>query len=119
MQTPLTAGQKALLTAELEQRERQLRAQLAAHLHGQSRVDRAAEVLHQDGDDAPQRRPEMAVSAALTDREQTELNAVVQALDRMRAGRYGMCRSCGTDIAFDRLKVQPWASQCVPCAASA
>lgn len=116
MSPHLTAGQKALLSAELEQRERQLRAQLEAHLHGQSRVDRAHEVLQQDGDDAPQRRPERAVAAALTDREQAELDAVAQALERIRAGRYGMCRTCGAAIPFDRLKVQPWASQCVPCA---
>ncbi len=62
----LTAGQKALLTAELEQRERQLRAQLDAHLHGQSRAERAHEALQQDGDDAPQRRPELAVAASVT-----------------------------------------------------
>lgn len=112
----LTASQKALLTAELEQRMQQLRAQLDAHLHGQSRVDRAHEMLGQDGDDAPQRRPELAVAAALTDREQVELDATAQALARMRAGRYGVCGTCGIAIPFDRLQVQPWASQCVTCA---
>lgn len=112
----LTASQKALLSVELEQHALALRAQLAAHLHGQSRVDRAHEVLHQDDDDASQRRPELAVAAALTDREQVELEAVAQALERLRSGRYGLCSTCGSDIPFDRLKVQPWATQCVPCA---
>ena len=112
----LTASQKALLSVELEQRALVLRTQLAAHLHGQSRVDRANEVLHQDDDDPSQRRPELAVAAALTDREQVELEAVAQALERLRGGRYGVCSTCGGDIPFDRLKVQPWATQCVPCA---
>ncbi len=116
MSAHLTASQKALLSTELEQYARELRAQLAAHLHGQSRVDRAHEVLHQDDDDASQRRPERAVAAALTDREQVELEAVAQALERMRSGHYGVCRTCGLDIPFDRLQVQPWATQCVPCA---
>ena len=116
MSRHLTAGQQALLAAELEQRERQLREQLDFHLHGQSRVDRAREVLTQDGDDAPQRRPEQAVAAALTDREQQELDAVAQALARLRAGHYGACSACGAGIPFDRLKVQPWATRCVPCA---
>ena len=66
MSRHLTAGQQALLTAELEQRERQLREQLQYHLHGQSRVERAHEVLTQDGDDAPQRRPEQAVAAGVS-----------------------------------------------------
>lgn len=118
MSRHLTAGQQALLTAELEQRERKLREQLEFHLHGQSRVDRAHEALNQDGDDAPQRRPEQVVAAALTDQEQAQLNAVVHALDLMRAGRYGVCHTCGVDIPFDRLKIQPWAVQCVPCAAA-
>lgn len=119
MSQHLTAGQKALLTAELEQRALALRAQLDAHLHGQSRAERANEVLNQDSDDAPQRRPEMEVAAALTEHEQRELDAVAQALARLKAGRYGLCRSCGADIPFDRLQVQPWASQCVACAGAA
>ena len=116
MSPHLTASQTALLSAQLEQHERALRAQLADHLHGQSRVDRADEVLHQDDDDASQRRPEQVVAAALTDREQVELEAVAQARERLRSGDYGVCRTCGVNIPFERLQVQPWATQCVPCA---
>ncbi len=113
----LTAGQKAQLTADLEQRERQLREQLDFHLHGQSRVERAADVLGQDNDDPAQRRSEQAVSAALGEQERAELNAVVEALTLAKDGQYGLCRSCGADIPFDRLRACPWATQCVSCAA--
>ncbi len=118
MSPHLTADQKALLEGALEQRESQLRAQLDFHLHGQSRVERAKDVLEQDGDDAPQRRPELAVAAALTDRERAELDAVVHARDLMRVGRYGQCQACGAGIPFERLKVQPSAVQCMPCASA-
>lgn len=117
MSTPLTAGQHALLEAELTQRRRALSGQLAEHLHGQTRVERAAERLAQDGDDAPQRAPELAMAATLTDREQRELDAVDAALKRLADGRYGACADCGDDIPFDRLKVEPWAARCVPCEA--
>lgn len=116
MTTHLTAGQHALLEAELQQRQRALRGQLDEHLHGQTRVERAAERLAQDGDDAPQRAPELAMSAALTEREQRELDAVNAALKRLAQGEYGSCRDCGADIPFDRLKVEAWAECCVPCA---
>lgn len=116
MSTHLTAGQHALLEAELQQRQRALRGQLDEHLHGQTRAERAAERLAQDGDDAPQRAPELAMAAALTDREQRELEAVNAALQRLAKGGYGSCVDCGTDIPFDRLKVEPWAERCVPCA---
>lgn len=116
MSTTLTAGQHALLEAELTQRRQALRAQLDAHLYGVSRTERAAEVLRQDGDDAPQRLPERDIAAALTEREQRELGAVDAALARLAAGRYGLCADCATAIPFDRLKVEPWAERCVPCA---
>jgi DnaK suppressor protein len=117
MNTPLTAGQRALLEAELQQRQRALSGQLAEHLHGQTRAERAADRLAQDGDDAPQRAPELAMAAALTEREQRELDAVAAALGRLARGGYGSCADCGADIPFDRLKVEPWAERCVPCTA--
>lgn len=115
MTTHLTAGQHALLEAELEQKRKALTGQLAAHLHGQSRTERAHEMLQQDGDDAPQRAPELAMAAALTEREQRELDAVSAALQRLARGDYGQCGDCGADIPFDRLKVEAWAERCVAC----
>ena len=113
----LTAGQRALLEAELQQRQQDLAGQLSEHLRGQTRVERAAERLAQDGDDGPQRAPELEVTAVLTDREQRELDVVKAALKRLAAGRFGVCADCGGDIPFDRLKAEPWAERCVPCAA--
>lgn len=115
MSTHLTAGQHALLEAELEHKRSALSGQLAAHLHGQTRAERAHDVLQQDGDDAPQRAPELALAAALTDRERRELDAVTAALQRLARGDYGQCSDCGVGIPFDRLKVEPWAQRCVAC----
>ena len=38
-----------------------------------------------------------------------------QALERIDAGSYGRCESCGRLIPPDRLRVLPWAALCVPC----
>lgn len=111
----LTSGQRALLLADLELRRKQLSDQLAEHLHGQSRTDRAAEVAAQDADDAPQRVPERELAMALTDRERRELDAVGAALRRLETGQYGVCSDCGAEIPFDRLKAEPWALRCVAC----
>jgi RNA polymerase-binding transcription factor DksA len=115
MSSPLTAGQQALLKADLEQRRDALGRQLSEHLHGQSRTDRAREVLQQDGDDAPQRLPERDIAAALTAHEQRELDAVTAALQRLQRGEYGGCADCGVAIPFDRLKAEPWALRCIDC----
>ena len=50
MTTHLTAGQRALLQAELESRQRQLSRQLEVHQEGRSRVEHARDVLAQDFD---------------------------------------------------------------------
>ncbi len=111
----LTAGQRALLQAELEQRRKQLDDRLSAHLGGLTRAEHAREVLQQDDDDAPQRLGERELDMALSDLETYELGAVSQALGRLRDGHYGLCADCGADIPFDRLKAEPWALRCVPC----
>lgn len=116
MSTSLTSGQRALLQAELEQRGQRLGRQLDEHLHGQSRAERAHDVLEQDNDDAPQRLPEREVAAALTDQERRELEAVTAALSRLARGDYGVCADCGVGIPFDRLKAEPSALRCVDCA---
>src|SRR5580704_16527276 len=38
-----------------------------------------------------------------------------QALDRIEAGTYGRCISCGDPIPGERLEAVPWAALCVPC----
>ena len=118
MSIPITAGQRAWLQAELEQRQAGLQAQLATHLHGLNTAERAAEVLAQDGDDAAQRAPERVVAAALTAHEQRELQAVNDALARLAGPGFGSCADCHNDIPFDRLKAEPWARRCVPCESS-
>ncbi len=115
----LTAGQRALLEADLLARRRELEQRLSAHLQGESRVERAHEVLVQDADDAAQREGERELDFALTDLERRELAAVAQALARIDDGSYGRCLDSGEAIAFDRLKVEPWALRCVGCAAAA
>ena len=41
--------------------------------------------------------------------------AVEAALDRVEAGEYGICASCGKVINRKRLHAIPWATLCVPC----
>lgn len=116
MSTHLTTGQRAMLVAELEQRQRKLGEQLAEHLHGKTRAERAHEVMQQDSDDAPQRAPERAVANALTDFERAELESATDALARLARGDYGQCIDCDAAIPFDRLKVEPWTRRCIECA---
>jgi DnaK suppressor protein len=115
MSTTLTPGQRALLKAALLLRQHQLDAQQAEHLHGDSRADHAHAVLHQDGDDAPQRDADREVDLARADAQWRELGQVSRALQRVDDPDFGFCGDCGDAIAFDRLLLEPWALRCVAC----
>lgn len=48
---------------------------------------------------------------------QEELRAITAALERVDAGEYGVCLSCGEKIAEKRLDVLPYTPFCQSCAA--
>jgi DnaK suppressor protein len=55
--------------------------------------------------------------AALLGHARERLAAIDAALDRLRAGNYGVCTRCGQPIGQDRLAARPAALTCIRCAA--
>jgi DnaK suppressor protein len=49
------------------------------------------------------------------ERNSNRLREVQIALERMRAGTFGVCAGCEEDIPLKRLAAVPWASTCVAC----
>jgi len=58
-------------------------------------------------------------AAALLEQARAQLTAIEAALDRLAAGRYGVCDRCGQPIGDDRLAARPAALTCIGCAAGA
>ena len=54
--------------------------------------------------------------AALRSRAEHQLHELDAALERLRAGRYGRCESCGEAIGDARLEALPATRVCVSCA---
>lgn len=52
---------------------------------------------------------------AAATRDLTELRAIEAAKLRMGEDTYGDCVSCGVEIPYERLEVQPTADRCAPC----
>ena len=115
MHPALTPAVRAQLQQQLQARRDALDAQRSTHLAGQSRAAHAREVLLQDGDDATQRDAERTVDFDRTDRDAVSLAEVDQALQRLAAGRYGLCSDCGSAIPLARLQLAPQAQRCVGC----
>lgn len=53
---------------------------------------------------------------ALEENARDLLRKVDRAEARLKAGHYGQCEVCGTDIPVARLDVLPYATTCVDCA---
>lgn len=45
-----------------------------------------------------------------------EIRLIDRALQRLEEGRYGICASCGEEIAKKRLKALPYTDKCIDCA---
>lgn len=48
-------------------------------------------------------------------REALVLQSVLDALERVRLGTFGVCAECAEDIAPRRLAAVPWAALCLTC----
>lgn len=115
MSTKLTAGQKALIESALRLRLAEVEKREVARMGGRSRADHAHEVLEQDGDDASQRLADREVDLTLSDAGMVEIGEISSALLRIDDADFGLCRQCGVQIPFDRLKLKPHALHCVTC----
>lgn len=119
MSLHLTAGQRAWLKTELELRQQQLDGLLRRHHEGSSRVEHAHAVLDGDDEAARQHAMDREVDLGLSDLDTSELGAISRALLKLQEGRYGVCATCGADIPFDRLRIEPQAARCVACEGAA
>lgn len=45
----------------------------------------------------------------------TRMERIDNALERIKAGTYGICAACGKDISFELLKETPETEQCLAC----
>lgn len=59
------------------------------------------------------------VTSALEHSAIVEAQKIKAAIDRIDAGSYGECVSCGNEISPGRLKALPYATECVDCASKA
>lgn len=101
------------LAETLAARLADLRARIA-------RID--AELREPLDDDGSEQAVELEDDEPLESVERTlraEAREVVAALERIEAGTYGYCLTCGGAIAPERLRALPAASRCIACAAAA
>jgi RNA polymerase-binding protein DksA len=55
------------------------------------------------------------MNLTLLNREVQEIADIEAALERIKAGTYGICVDCGDDIVRERLEAYPTAKRCITC----
>lgn len=55
------------------------------------------------------------INFILSDRERVKLKQIDDALERLDDGAYGVCESCGLEIAEERLEAMPFSRLCRDC----
>lgn len=82
-------------------------------VHGD--LARAREPLPRDSADAAIMVENDEVLRAIEATATTEMQHIEHALERLDAGAFGICESCGGDIEPSRLDVVPYATRCGDC----
>lgn len=49
------------------------------------------------------------------EREETLLNLIDEALERIDNGEFGLCQTCGGPMKIGRLEFSPWVPNCMVC----
>jgi RNA polymerase-binding protein DksA len=55
------------------------------------------------------------INNADLDRDVNEMREIQGAMERIAAGTYGVCTSCGSEISPQRLEAHPTAARCLDC----
>lgn len=100
----------------LEDRRREILATLHDRMKGvraEGSAQIAAGVL--DEEEASEADVQGDIELALIEMKAETLRRIDQALERLDAGLYGRCDSCGEDIAHARLRALPFAVRCRDC----
>ena len=97
-----------ILVAQLQQLKPGVRDQLSA-------VDTKGSIDPMDDADLACERSQKEYYLTMRQHNSRSVREILDALQRLVAGLYGICDECGTPIDLERLKAQPTASVCIAC----
>ncbi|TAK40293.1 MAG: TraR/DksA family transcriptional regulator [Betaproteobacteria bacterium] len=112
----LTAQQLEELRRAIETRHAALLEEIRGDV-GRARDESYGELAGPVTDPADEASADLIadVDQAEVTRDLGEARALEAAQARLAKGGYGLCTDCGSEIAFERLRVNPVATRCVDC----
>ncbi|MCE4558122.1 TraR/DksA family transcriptional regulator [Roseateles cellulosilyticus] len=119
MSTALTPGQHALLETELRLARERVQSALQAQRGGADRVAHAAALVADDPRELREHEADRELDQTRDRHLLAELEALDDALTRLKLPGYGRCVDCAAAIPFDRLQRQPQTLRCFDCQTAA
>ena len=112
---PVAADRKKFLEKMREQLL-EMKAKLLGEIDSEMRAEREGNKDEgMDTYDLASEERDREINFILSDRERVKLKQIDDALERMDEGTYGICESCGLEIAEERLEAMPFSRLCRDC----
>lgn len=110
------AADRAKFLAKMREQLQEMKAKLLAEIDSALRAEREGNKDEgMDTYDLASEERDREINFILSDRERVKLKQIDDALERMDEGTYGVCESCGLEIAEERLEAMPFSRLCRDC----
>lgn len=111
-----TAASRKKFLADLKEHLLDMKAKLLAEIDSELKAEREGNKDEgMDTYDLASEERDREINFILSDRERVKLQQIDDALARLDDGSYGICESCGLEIAEERLAALPFSRLCRDC----
>jgi len=112
---PAAANRKKFLS-DLRQNLLEMKNKLVAEIDSELKAEREGNKDEgMDTYDLASEERDREINFILSDRERVKIKQIDDALLRLEDGSYGVCESCGLEIAEERLEAMPFTRLCRDC----
>ena len=112
---PAAANRKKFL-AKVREQLADTKAKLLSEIDSELRAEREGNKDEgMDTYDLASEERDREINFILSDRERVKIKQIDDALERLDDGTYGVCESCGLEIAEERLQAMPFTRLCRDC----
>jgi RNA polymerase-binding transcription factor len=110
------SASRAKFLAKMREQLLETRAKLLGEIDSEMRAEREGNKDEgMDTYDLASEERDREINFILSDRERVKLQQIDDALARLDDGSYGICESCGLEIAEERLEALPFSRLCRDC----
>ena len=110
------AANRKKFLADLNENLVEMKAKLMAEIDSELKAEREGNKDEgMDTYDLASEERDREINFILSDRERVKIKQIDDALERMEDGSYGVCESCGLEIAEERIAAMPFTRLCRDC----